>query len=57
MEENQIHTDISKMGQQWETTLHTNGGLLELKKCFWVFIAWKWPKGVGTMKKTTEINR
>ena len=54
-EEEKVHAAITITGQHWETMLHINGGLLELKKCFWVFIAWKWPKGVGTMKTANEI--
>ena len=38
-EENKVHKDITKMGQYRETMLHTNGGMLELKKYFWIFIS------------------
>ena len=37
--------------------LHTNGGMLELKKCFWIFISWKWIKGVAKMKTSDEITK
>ena len=54
-EETQVHKDITEMGKKWETMIHVNGGLLELKKCFWIVIAWKWPKGVATLKSKEEI--
>ena len=56
-EEDQVHANISKMSQAWEQMLHVNGGLLELKKCFWVFIAWKWKNGIGMMKSKEELPR
>ena len=50
-EEKKVHEDISSMGQNWERMLHTNGGMLELRKCYWVFIVWKWVRGEAKMKK------
>ena len=41
---------ISKIASYWEKMLHTNGGKLELSKCFWVLISWKWKRGIPTMK-------
>ena len=56
-EEHQVHKNMTVMGQNWETMLHTNGGLLELKKCFWILISWKWIKGVAVMKSAHEITK
>ena len=53
-EEVEVHKDISTMGKSWETMLHTNGGLLELKKCYWILITWKWKRGVAQLKKSNE---
>ena len=36
--------------------LHTNGGLLELNKCYWVMIAWKWIRGLAVMKTANEMD-
>ena len=55
-EEQEVHREISTLGQTWEMMLHTNGGLLELRKCYWVFIAWKWIKGIAVMKNSEEID-
>lgn len=54
-EENMVHKEITAIGQSWETMLHTNGGLLELKKCYWIFMCWKWPRGIATLKEVQEI--
>ena len=35
--------------------LHANGGLLELKKCYWILISWKWTKGVASLKTMDEV--
>jgi len=55
-EEDEVHKEITKIGQNWEMMLHTNGGLLELKKCYWVFIAWKWVRGIAKMKSVQETD-
>ena len=43
-EEQEVIEEITAMGQTWETMLNTNGGLLELKKCYWILLSWKWVK-------------
>ena len=54
-EEVQVVQDITKMGQSWEQMLHTNGGRLELKKCYWILVSWKWVQGIATLKKAEEV--
>ena len=54
-EEEEVIREITSMGQTWEQMLFTNGGLLELKKCYWVLIAWKWVKGRAIMKTIEEV--
>ena len=34
--------------------MFTNGGRLELKKYFWIFVTWKWMRGVATLKTIAE---
>ena len=36
--------------------LHTNGGKLELIKCFWVLIIWKWINGIPKLEKVNDTN-
>ena len=55
MEERQVIRDITYAGQVWESMLHTNGGLLELKKCYWILISWKWIRGVATLKTVEDV--
>ena len=43
--EAQVFKHIKRMGQLWETLLFITGGRLELSKCFWIPITWKWHCG------------
>ena len=45
---------INNIAAFWEKLLHTNGGMLELKKCFWVLIIWKWIDGVPKMSTVRD---
>ena len=54
-EEQEVIEEITAMGQTWETMLNTNGGLLELKKCYWILLSWKWVKGIATLKNKEEV--
>ena len=47
-EENLI-MNINTIAKYWEKMLFTNGGRLELKKCFWILVSWKWHQGIPTM--------
>ncbi len=40
---------IKRMSQLWEQLLFITGGRLELSKCFWVPITWRWKQGKPTM--------
>ena len=57
LEEQDVIEEITMMGQNWEKMLYTNGGRLELKKCYIVMIAWKWVQGIATLKSVEEINK
>ena len=52
-EEDLIH-NINMIATCWEKMLHTNGGRLELKKCFWILIAWRWNQGKPVMTTLDE---
>ena len=47
--EKQVLIQIQRMSQLWETLLYITGGRLELSKCFWVPITWKWYNGKVTL--------
>ena len=44
--ETKVHRHIKRIGQLWERLLFITGGRLELSKCFWVPITWKWRQGI-----------
>jgi hypothetical protein len=41
-------------GQKWERLLHTTGGELELEKCFYYILSWKWTKHGNPIPQTIE---
>ena len=49
-----VRRQIKKMGQIWEQLLYISGGRLELNKCFWVPIVWKWKNGKPVMMKQKQ---
>lgn len=44
-QEAQIIEGLQKLGQQYEWLLLATGGALNLKKCHWILIAWRWVHG------------
>ena len=47
--EEDLIKNINLIATYWEQMLYTNGGRLELKKCFWILITWKWKHGKPIM--------
>ena len=46
---------MTNMVQMWEQLLWTSGGALNLKKCYWFLVSWKWTKtGKPKMQMITE---
>ena len=41
--------------QTWEQMLHVSGGKLELIKCFWGMVLWKWIAGHPTLVKIAQV--
>ena len=52
--ESTVRRYIRKIGQIWEQLLYISGGRLELSKCFWVPVTWKWTKGKPKMQSTSK---
>jgi hypothetical protein len=51
-----VFDGLKKDAQIWEHLLWTSGGLLELSKCHFYIIYWKFANdGSGTMMSTTEL--
>ena len=51
-----VRRHIRKMSQLWEQLLYISGGRLELSKCFWVPITWRWSKGKAKLR-TSRLGR
>jgi len=50
-----IAYQITKVSQRAEKTLYTMGGALELTKCAWYSLTWKWdPKGVEHLQTNID---
>jgi hypothetical protein len=47
---------LQQLAQLWECLLFASGGRLELIKCFFYVIVWKWIDGEATMMSTEELN-
>lgn len=47
--EKQVHKQIKFIATKWEKLLYLTGGKLELTKCFWLPITWRWKKGEPVM--------
>jgi len=50
-----IADQITKVSQRAEKTLYTSSGALELTKCAWYSLTWKWdPKGIAHLQTNTD---
>ena len=45
---------LTLLGQQYEKLLHATGGALNLAKCFWVLVSWRWKEGKAYLKTCAE---
>ena len=50
----EVQDMITSDAQWWEKLLYTNGGKLELTKCFWYMVYWKWKAGSASLTKMKE---
>ncbi len=41
--------DLQVVAQRWEKLLFSTGGALNLSKCFWFLLAWRWENGKPTL--------
>lgn len=44
------------MAQKWEKLLYSTGGALELKKCFYYLVYWKWDDGIPYMSTGEDFS-
>ena len=47
---NEVVKQITSSAQHWEKMLYTDGGRLELTKCYWIYVSWKWINGIAVLK-------
>ena len=45
---------LTLLGQQYEKLLHATGGALNLAKCFWILLSWRWVDGKAYLKTRSE---
>jgi hypothetical protein len=60
----QLVTNLQNLAQRWEKLLYSTGGALNLSKCFWFLLSWRWLNGrpvihtsttaPGTLQMTSE---
>ena len=55
--EHMIYKHIQRMSQLWEHLLYITGGRLELSKCFWIPISWKWTAGQPRLVSKKVLRR
>jgi hypothetical protein len=46
--------DLQRLAQTWEKLLFSTGGALNLSKCFWFLLSWRWTNGHATLH--TELS-
>jgi hypothetical protein len=44
-EEQALICNLQKLAQEWEHLLYSTGGALNLQKCFWFLMSWRWEQG------------
>jgi hypothetical protein len=63
----QLICNLCTLAQRWETLLYSTGGALNLSKCFWFLLSWRWRGGKpilhslitapGSLQMTSEGNK
>jgi hypothetical protein len=51
----ELSTTLEKTSQSWEKLLFCSGGALELSKCFYYLLYWKWVDGLPILLTNSEI--
>lgn len=55
--EQMVYKYVKRMGQLWEKLLYITGGRLELSKCFWIPVTWKWQGGTPCLVRKSGVGR
>ena len=55
--ERAVYKHMKQMSQLWKALLYITGGRLELSKCFWIPITWRWVAGKPIMVNKTHRSK
>ena len=50
----QVLSDLTRLSQHYEKLLYTSGGALNIKKCHWNLLAWRWVDGKAYLMTKAE---
>jgi len=45
---------MQRRAQSWERLMYSSGGKLNLQKCFWYYVSWKWHNGIPRLATIDE---
>lgn len=48
-DEQAMISHLQRLAQEWERLLYSTGGALNLQKCFWFLMSWRWEKGIAKL--------
>ena len=51
-----MKSQIQDTAKTWEKMLYVDGGKLELSKCYWILIVWKWINGIAYLANENEAS-
>lgn len=46
----EVVQNLVTLAQEWEQLLYSTGGALNLQKCFWFTLSWRWSKGKAVLE-------
>jgi hypothetical protein len=55
LSDSDFFNDVQRATMDWGGLVQATGGSLKPAKCFWYMMAWKWRKGVPTLKANSEL--
>lgn len=47
--------NLQQLAQEWERLLYSTGGALNLQKCFWFLLSWKWEQGKAKLQSQSSF--
>jgi len=53
--EQKLVTNLQSVSQEWERLLYSTGRALNLQKCFWFLLSWKWEQGKAKLHTASTL--